>query len=44
MRLKEWSGLSESNQHLNLGKSAEDGFSRTYETIRMLTRAFISSW
>ncbi len=28
-----WSGLSESNRHLNLGKSAEKGLSRTYEAL-----------
>jgi len=26
-----WSGLSESNRHLNLGKSTGDGVSTTYE-------------
>jgi len=30
---EEWSGLSESNRHLNLGKSAEKGLSRTYEAL-----------
>jgi hypothetical protein len=29
----EWSGLSESNRHLNLGKSAEKGLSRTYKAL-----------
>jgi hypothetical protein len=30
---EEWGGLSESNRHLNLGKSAEKGLSRTYEAF-----------
>jgi hypothetical protein len=30
---EEWSGLSESSGHLNLGKSAEGRFSRTYEAL-----------
>jgi hypothetical protein len=29
----ERSGLSESNRHLNLGKSAKKGLSRTYEAL-----------
>ena len=28
-----WSGLSESNRHLNLGKSASNGVSTTYEAL-----------
>ena len=28
-----WSGLSESNRHLNLGKSAGNGASTTYEAL-----------
>ena len=28
-----WSGLSESNRHLNLGKSAGSGVSTTYEAL-----------
>src|SRR5713226_4603431 len=28
-----WSGLSESNRHLNLGKSARNGVSTTYEAL-----------
>ena len=32
-RREEWSGLSESNRHLNLGKSAEKELSRTYEAL-----------
>jgi hypothetical protein len=32
-RGKERSGLSESNQNLNLGKSGEKGLSRTYEAL-----------
>jgi hypothetical protein len=28
-----WSGLSESNRHLNLGKSAGNGVSTTYEAL-----------
>ena len=28
-----WSGLSESNRHLNLGKSAANGESGTYEAL-----------
>ena len=38
---KEWSGLSESNRHLNLGKSVEDGFSRTYKASSV---ALSSGW
>jgi hypothetical protein len=30
---KEWSGLSESNRHLNLGKSARNGVPTTYEAL-----------
>jgi hypothetical protein len=33
LRDKQWTGLSESNRHLNLGKSAEDGLSRTYKAF-----------
>src|SRR5882762_8701880 len=39
--LKEWSGLSESSRHLNLGKSAGKGLSRTYEA---LSGALCSVW
>jgi hypothetical protein len=28
-----WSGLSESNRHLNLGKSRASGISGTYEAL-----------
>jgi hypothetical protein len=31
--LRIWSGLSESNRHLNLGKSEANGKSRTYEAL-----------
>jgi hypothetical protein len=30
---EQWSGLSESNRHLNLGKSAGNGASTTYEAF-----------
>jgi hypothetical protein len=30
---EKWSGLSESNRHLNLGKSAGNGVSTTYEVL-----------
>ena len=36
-----WSGLSESNRHLNLGKSEANGKSATYEA---LSGAFSSVW